>query len=30
MGGPPELYEVVLFGPNGRRTFMRFMGEREL
>ncbi|MDC7784098.1 DUF411 domain-containing protein [Rhodoplanes sp. TEM] len=25
-GGPPETYEVVLFGPAGRRTFARFRG----
>jgi hypothetical protein len=25
-GGPPEKYDVVLFGPNGRRTYMSFVG----
>ncbi len=25
-GGSPERYEVVLFGPSGRRTYMRFLG----
>jgi hypothetical protein len=29
-GGAPETYEVVLFGPQGRRTFARFKGDREL
>jgi hypothetical protein len=27
-GGKPETYEVVLFEPNGRRTYMRFLGDR--
>src|SRR5262249_27429467 len=27
-GGGPEPYEVVLFGPSGRQTYMRFVGER--
>ena len=27
-GGKPETYEVVLFDPNGRRTYMRFLGDR--
>jgi hypothetical protein len=27
-GGKPEAYEVVLFEPNGRRTYMRFLGDR--
>jgi hypothetical protein len=26
-GGKPETYEVILFEPNGRRTYMRFLGE---
>ena len=25
-GGRPEKYDVVLFGPEGRRTYMRFIG----
>jgi hypothetical protein len=25
-GGTPETYEVVLFGPQGRRTFARYRG----
>src|SRR5262245_55382030 len=29
-GGAPETYEVVLFGPQGRRTFARYHGGREL
>ena len=29
-GGTPETYEVVLFGPQGRRTFARYRGAREL
>lgn len=29
-GGPPETYEVVLFGPQGRRTFARYRGDREV
>ena len=27
-GGNPEPYEVVLFGPSGRRSYMRFVGEQ--
>ena len=27
-GGTPEPYEVVLFGPAGRRSYMRFVGEK--
>jgi hypothetical protein len=27
-GANPEAYDVVLFGPAGRRTYMRFLGER--
>jgi hypothetical protein len=26
MGGKPERYSVVLFGPGGRRTYMQFVG----
>jgi hypothetical protein len=29
-GGTPERYEVVLFGANGRRTYMSFIGERSV
>ena len=29
-GGIPERYDVVLFGPNGRRTYMSFIGERSV
>jgi hypothetical protein len=29
-GGPPEKYDVVLFGPNGRRTYMSFIGEQSV
>ena len=29
-GGTPEPYEVVLFGPAGRRSYMRFVGEKVL
>ena len=29
-GSPPATYEVVLFGPQGRRTFARYRGTREL
>jgi hypothetical protein len=29
-GEPPESYEVVLFGPQGRRTFARYRGTREI
>jgi hypothetical protein len=27
-GGRPEKYDVVLFGPNGQRTYMSFVGEQ--
>jgi hypothetical protein len=27
-GGKPEKYDVVLFGQNGRRTYMSFIGEQ--
>lgn len=26
MGGKPQQYSVILFGPNGRRTYMQFVG----
>jgi hypothetical protein len=29
-GGTPERYDVVLFGPNGRRTYMSFIGEQSV
>jgi hypothetical protein len=29
-GGKPERYEVILFGPSERRTYMRFIGEQQL
>jgi hypothetical protein len=29
-GGTPEPYEVVLFGPAGRRSYMRFVGEEAI
>jgi hypothetical protein len=29
-GGEPETYDVVLFGPQGRRTFARYRGDREV
>jgi hypothetical protein len=29
-GGKPEPYDVVMFGPSERRTFMRFLGERAI
>src|SRR6266545_6380285 len=29
-GGNPEKYDVVLFGPEGRRTYMRFIGEQSV
>ena len=29
-GGTPEPYEVVLFGPAGRRSYMRFVREKAL
>jgi hypothetical protein len=28
--GKPEKYDVVLFGQNGRRTYMSFIGEQSL
>jgi hypothetical protein len=27
-GGTPELYDVIVFGPTGRKTFMRFLGKQ--
>ena len=27
-GGQPEPYDVVQFGPEGRRVYMRFLGDR--
>ena len=30
MGGEPEEYAVVLFGPQGRRTYARFKGHAEI
>jgi hypothetical protein len=29
-GGKPEKYDVVLFDPAGRRTYMSFIGERSV
>lgn len=29
-GGTPEKYDVVLFGPNGRRTYMTFIGAQSV
>jgi hypothetical protein len=29
-GGNPEQYDVVLFGPAGRRSYMRFLGDKAL
>jgi hypothetical protein len=29
-GGRPEKYDVVLFGPDGRRTYMSFIGEQRV
>ena len=29
-GGKPEKYDVVLFGPAGRRTYMSFIGEQSV
>jgi hypothetical protein len=29
-GGEPEVYEIVMFGPDGRRPYMRFRGDRVL
>jgi hypothetical protein len=29
-GGTPQLYDVVLFGPAGRRPYMSFVGDRSV
>jgi hypothetical protein len=29
-GGRPEKYDVILFGPDGRRTYMSFIGEQSV
>ena len=29
MGGKPQRYSVILFGPSGRRTYMQFVGSEE-
>jgi hypothetical protein len=29
-GSPPDEYDVVLFGPSGRRRFARFRGADEV
>jgi hypothetical protein len=29
-GGAPDTYQVVLFGPEGRRVFAQYVGNREL
>jgi hypothetical protein len=29
-GAAPEPYDVVLFGPNARRTYMRFLADRAI
>src|SRR5262249_36781906 len=29
-GGKPEKYDLVLFGPAGRRTYMSFIGEQSV
>jgi hypothetical protein len=29
-GGTPERYDVILFGPMGRRTYMSFVGDRNV
>jgi hypothetical protein len=29
-GGRPEKYDVLLFGPNSRRTYMSFVGEQNV
>jgi hypothetical protein len=29
-GGTPETYTVIQFGPQGRKEFMRFLGDRAL
>lgn len=30
MGGEPETYEVILFSPTQRRTYMRFKGDQQV
>lgn len=30
MGGKPQRYSVVLFGPSGRRTYMQFVGSEQI
>lgn len=30
MGGAPEIYEVVLFGPSGQRAYGKYRGAREV
>lgn len=30
MGGKPQQYSVILFGPNGRRAYMQFVGSEAL
>lgn len=30
MGGAPEAYEVILFGPSGQQVFARFKGEQAI
>jgi hypothetical protein len=29
-GGKPEKYDVILFGPDGRRTYMSFIGQQSV
>ena len=29
-GGKPEPYDVVMFGPSGRHSYMKFLGERAI
>lgn len=29
-GGAPETYEVMLFGPQGQQSYMRFKGDRQV
>jgi len=29
-GGRPEKYDVILFGPDGQRTYMSFIGEQNV
>ncbi|MDE5456008.1 DUF411 domain-containing protein [Bradyrhizobium sp. CSA112] len=30
MGGKPQGYPVIVFGPSGRRTYMQFVGSEEV